>query len=169
MATANSNTSAEISDIQRRMAQIRHEMHQEVQGAVKGAQSLTDWRSLVRNHPWLSLGVAAAAGYLIVPERRWETPAVVAVDTTPEQVAPAAPRDQPSQPVRSRWSTMGTVFSLLVPVALRAAQNFALQRLEQWLKVHPLHPAGKGHERKSESGAGQAVPMSPTVKFRDPR
>ena len=91
MATANSTISAEISDIQRRMAQVRHEMHQEVQGAVKGARSLTDWRSLVRSHPWLSLGVAAAAGYLIVPKRRWETPAVTAVDT----------------PVRSRRRCLG--------------------------------------------------------------
>jgi len=166
MATANSTISAEISDIQQRMAQVRRQMHQEVQGAVKGAQSLTDWRTLVRNYPWLALGVAAAAGYLIVPKRRWETPTVVALGT-PVEVAPAAARDQPAQVRGAGWSTMGTVFSLLAPIAVRAAQNFALQRLEQWLAVHPLHPAGSGHGRESERGAGQTVPTGPSARFRD--
>ena len=59
MATAKPSNSTELEDIQRRMAQIRHDMHGEVRQAVKGAQSLTDWRSLVRNHPWLTVGVAA--------------------------------------------------------------------------------------------------------------
>jgi hypothetical protein len=167
MATANSTISAEISDIQRRMAQVRHEMHQEVQGAVKGAQALTDWRALVRSHPWLSLGVAAAAGYLLVPGRRWETPAVVALGT-PVEVAPAA-RDQPAPARRAGWSTMGTVFDLLAPIAVRAAQNFALQRLEQWLKVNPLHPAESARARQSESGVAQAVRTGPSAGFRDSR
>jgi len=168
MATANSTISADISDVQRRMAQIRHEMHQEVQGAVKGAQSLTNWRSLVRSHPWLSLGVAAAAGYLIVPQRRWEAPAVTAVDTSVE-VAPAAPRDQPAQPQGSQWSAMGMLFSLLAPIAVRAAQNFALQRIEQWLEVHPLHPAASAGARQSESGAASAVRTGPSGGSRDSR
>ena len=71
MVTAKS-TPAEINEIQRRMAQIRHELHEEVREAVKGAQSLTDWRSQVRNHPWLALGAAAVMGYMIVPRRRRE-------------------------------------------------------------------------------------------------
>ena len=37
MATTNLNMN--VADIQRRMAQIRHDMHQDVQGAVKGADA----------------------------------------------------------------------------------------------------------------------------------
>ena len=70
MAMARADSPAELSDIQRRMAQIRHDMHEEVQGAVRGAQSLTDWRSMVASHPWAALGAAAAVGYLAVPHRR---------------------------------------------------------------------------------------------------
>jgi len=168
MAPANSSTRADISDIQRRMAQIRHEMHQEVQGAVKGAQLLTDWRTLFRNHPWLSLGVAAAAGYLIVPQRRREVPAVTAVSAPPVQAAPPpAPRDQPTQARRPEWSTMGTIFSLLAPLAVRVAQNYALQRFQEWLEAHPLHPAGSGHGRPDESDSMQTVPTGPPARFRD--
>jgi len=166
MATANSTISAEISDIQRRMAQVRHEMHQEVQGAVKGAQSLTDWRTVVRSHPWLSLGVAAAAGYLLVPKRQCKTPPVDGLGT-PVEVAPATAGDQPAQARRAGRSTMATVFDLLAPIAVRAAQNFALQHLEQWLEAHPLHLAGRGQSRESQRGAGPAVPAGSPAGFRD--
>ena len=79
MAMTKPSSPTDVADIQRRMAQIRHEMHQEVQGAVQGARTLTDWRSLVKSYPWLSLSVAAAVGYFVVPKRRKETPTVVAV------------------------------------------------------------------------------------------
>ena len=45
MAGVKPMISTDISEIQRQMAQIRHDMHHEVQCAVRSAQSLTDWRS----------------------------------------------------------------------------------------------------------------------------
>lgn len=130
MATAKS-TPADITEIQRRMARIRHELHEDVREAVKGAQSLTDWRSQVRSHPWLALGAAAAVGYLLVP-RRHAAPAIVAV-------APAA-AVQPSVAAsekKKRWGLIGSAFGLLAPIAVRAAQNYAIQYLEQWIASQP--------------------------------
>src|SRR5437868_1326978 len=132
MATAKSTPTAEINDIQRRMAQIRHELHVEVQEAVKGAQSLTDWRSLVRNYPWLALGTAAAVGYLIVPKRRGETSTIVAVGTPASGLAATATPQPARRPRGNRWGLVGTAVSLLTPIAVRAAQNYAIQYLEQW-------------------------------------
>jgi hypothetical protein len=131
MATARSTSTAEISDIQRRMAQVRHELHHEVQGAVKGAQSLKDWRSQVRNHPWLVLGTAVAVGYLIVPKRRREGPTIVAVSPAPPGTMPAV--EPETSPRESRWGILATAFGLVAPIAVRAAQNYAVQYLEQWL------------------------------------
>ena len=118
----------EISEIQRRMAQIRHDMHHEVQGAVRGAQSLTDWRSVVRNRPWLSLSIAVAVGYLIVPRRQSEARTLVTAGPISNPVSPPTAMLQ-TEP--SRWSSLKTVYSLLAPVAVRAAQNYALQHLER--------------------------------------
>jgi hypothetical protein len=133
MAAAKSTPTAEINDIQRQMALVRHELHHDVRVAVKSAQSLTDWRSLVRTHPWVTLATAAAAGYLIVPKRRSETPAVVAAALpTPSRAAPM-PVNPASASRESRSSLMGTILGLLAPVAIRAAQNYAAQYLEQWL------------------------------------
>ena len=132
MATAKSTT-AEITELQRRMAQIRRELHEDVREAVKGAQSLTDWRSQVRNHPWLALGAAAAVGYFIVPKRH-PAPAVVAI--APAAAAPPPVTVAPA-PKKKRWGLIGSAFGLLAPIAVRAAQNYAIQYLEQWIASQP--------------------------------
>lgn len=160
-------TSMDISDIQHRMAQIRHDMHQEVQGAVKGARSLTDWRSLVKSYPWLSISVASVAGYLIVPRRQSASPTIVAVgEPGPEPRVAPAPQDQKQQSKQIGWNILGTAFSLLAPVAVRVAQNYVLGHLEQWLSEHPLPPVAS----KSSSGytpeGGQSDSTGPANRLR---
>ena len=149
MATAKSSP-AEITEIQRRMAQIRRELHEEVREAVKGAQSLTDWRSQVRNHPWLALGAAAAVGYLIVPRRQRPAPAIVAVPraaAVPPAIAAAARK-------KKRWGLIGSAFGLLAPIAVRAAQNYAIQYLEQWIAAQPAGAVGLAVRRRARSRGG---------------
>ena len=154
MATAKSSPTAEIQEIQRRMALVRHDMDQDVREAVKGAQSLTDWRSLVRSHPWLSLATAAATGYLFVPRRQTEAPAVVAMGVPATGHKAVAPThvNLVSAPREKKWGLIGTVFGLLAPVAIRAAQNYAAQYLEHRLSPHP---GGGDH---SEASAFSASP-----------
>jgi hypothetical protein len=169
MPVAKPTTSMDISDIQRRMAQIRHEMHQEVQGAVKGAQSLTDWRIFVKSHPWLSISLASVVGYLIVPTRRSAHPTIVTVGSaSPEFVTTATARDQKPQPKSSKWSIVGTAFSLLAPIAVRGAQSYLLGHLEQWLSQHPLPPLpGEAPTDRPTRGSGQSAPLSPTDRLRN--
>jgi hypothetical protein len=131
MATVKS-TPSDIIEIQRRMAQIRRELHEDVREAVKGAQSLTDWRSQVRSHPWMALGAAAALGYLIVPKRHpAPAPAIVAVAPAAAVPSTAAPEK------KKRWGLIGSAVGLLAPIAVRAAQNYAIQYLEQWIASQP--------------------------------
>ena len=160
MAALKPTTSMDISDIQRRMAQIRHDMHQEVQGAVKGAQSLTEWRSIVKSHPWLSISVASVVGYLIVPKRRSMSPTIVTVgNPSPELLTAATAGDQSRQLKQSRWSILGTAFSLLAPVAVRGAQNYVLGHLEQWLSQHPLPSIpGEAPDKATRESAQSASP-----------
>jgi hypothetical protein len=160
MAVLKPTTSMDISDIQRRMAQIRHDMHQEVQGAVKGAQSLTNWRSLVKSHPWLSISVASVVGYLIVPRRRSTSPTIVTVgNPSPQLLTAATAGDQSRQPKQSGWSVLGTAFSLLAPVAVRGAQNYVLGHLEQWLSQHPLPSIpGEAPDKATRESAQSASP-----------
>jgi hypothetical protein len=140
MATAKSSPAADIGEIQRQMAQVRHEMHQDVREAVQGAQSLTDWRSLVKSHPWLALATAAVTGYVLVPRRRSEAPAVVAVGvpTTGQAAVGPAHVDLSRPPAKTKtWGLIGSAIGLLAPVAIRAAQNYAAHYLEQRLAPQP--------------------------------
>jgi hypothetical protein len=167
MATAKP-TSIEIEDIQRRMAQIRHDMHGEVLEAVKGAQSLTDWRTLVGNHPWLTLGVATAVGYLLVPRRGSQAPTVVAVSAaTPKLAALAEPQKPSAKTGVTNWSVLGTAFSLLAPIAVRAAQNYAMQYIEGLLARHEFPPTEAGrYGRTADHGARSGAPRGPSGRFR---
>jgi hypothetical protein len=160
-------TATDISDIQRRMAQIRHDMHQEVSGAVKGAQSLTDWRSLVTSHPWLSISVATVVGYLIVPSRRPVSPAILTVGhPSPELRAATAVRDQKPPSKLSGWSILGTAFSLLAPIAVRGAQTYALGYLEQFLSQHPLPPVPGDAPDRPTRESGQSTSKSSAERLR---
>src|SRR5262245_42584352 len=57
-------------EILQQMRQVRRELRQDVEEIVENAQVLTDWRHYVRRYPLVCIGLAAAAGYLIVPARR---------------------------------------------------------------------------------------------------
>ena len=66
----------EIDEIRWQMAQIRHDLHHDVASVVSGVSGVVDevsevmdWRSVLRNHPYIATGVALAVGYLIVPRR----------------------------------------------------------------------------------------------------
>lgn len=55
--------------LRREMAQIRSDIHENVEGIVDTARNMTDWRYYVRRYPWVAVTAATAVGYLIVPRR----------------------------------------------------------------------------------------------------
>jgi hypothetical protein len=153
------------------MAQIRLEMHEDVRSAVQGAHSLTDWRRMVRSHPWLLLGVAAFAGYLIAPRRHPPIPTIVAAGDAAVESALALPRrERIDNTGGSALRAAGTVLSLLVPVLIRAAQNQASRALDKWLAANPLSPGEPrpGSRSTGENSRPVAPPRSAT-RLRDQR
>ncbi len=164
MTTAKSTPTADMNDIQRRMAEIRREMHEDVKDAVKGAQSLTDWRSQVKNHPWLAMSAAAAVGYMLVPRRRPQTPTIVTVNPAVAgmSVGSSAAASPTGPTRRSRFGLVSTAFSMLAPIAVRASQNYAIQYMEQWLAAQqgptgPAHGPGPGSGQAGEHRPGRTT------------
>jgi ElaB/YqjD/DUF883 family membrane-anchored ribosome-binding protein len=111
---------AGIKEVQREMARIRLEMHQEVAGAANGVHILTDWRNIVREHPWASVATAAVVGYLMA--RRLV------------RGNPARPAERPGgrswHPGRELASF---TWRVITPIAERVAQAFLVQEAESWL------------------------------------
>jgi len=125
----------EADEIRRRMAQIRHDLHQDVKQVVEGAGGVTDWRRYVRAYPWPLAGAAVAVGYLVVPKRRRNVPRDVARRSDLAELrAVAAPTGEPETEDKKRAkSLLGSVFGMVAPLAWRLAQNYAMSYLEQWL------------------------------------
>jgi hypothetical protein len=62
-------TTSEADDIQRAMREVRAELREDVKELVVNAREMADWTTYVRAYPWLCLGVVAAAGYFLIPQR----------------------------------------------------------------------------------------------------
>jgi hypothetical protein len=58
--------------IRKRMDEVRCDLDEGVQDIVEGARDMGSWRYYLKTYPWISLGVAAAAVYLIVPRRFYQ-------------------------------------------------------------------------------------------------
>ena len=126
----------EADQIRKEMAQIRLEMHHDVAGVIKDAESVFDWRSYIRNAPWVSVGAAIGLGYLIVP-KKWSRPQP---SFEPRYLASAmsSPRDQGEERASSKrdislWSIAGAALSMAAPIAIRAAQGYAVGWIEDRL------------------------------------
>jgi hypothetical protein len=60
---------AEAQQIGQEMRQVRAELHADVREIVNSAQVLGEWQYYVRRYPWVCVGLAAAAGFFLVPAR----------------------------------------------------------------------------------------------------
>jgi len=126
-----------VDDIRRQMAEIRSDLHRDMSTVVEGASSVTDWRSYLRDRPWMSLGAAFALGYVLVPRRA--RPAAAEPISVP--LAAATIRAEP--PARRQslaWRAVKTIAAMALPVAARAAQGYAVRWVEGFLAEHPPGP-----------------------------
>jgi hypothetical protein len=60
----------EADEIRERMALIRQRIDEQSDEVVAQVSELSDWRSYVRRHPWVSVGAAAVLGYVLVPSKK---------------------------------------------------------------------------------------------------
>src|SRR3982751_3879621 len=60
---------SDADQIQNQMRELRAELREDVQDVVVSAHKMADIANYVRAYPWLCVGAALAAGYLIVPQR----------------------------------------------------------------------------------------------------
>jgi hypothetical protein len=142
-------SSTEADEIRRQMAVIRHSLHQDVRGVVATAEKVANWSRYLGRYPWVSLGIACGVGYVLVPKRRRIEAVPVDVSSLSEaiQAAPASvtaiARDREVKE-KEKSGLIGAAFGLLAPIAVRAAQSYALNYLENWIAQQHLLQAGTG-------------------------
>ena len=125
--------SNDVDEIYHRMAVIRRELHTNVSESVAGAEAVIDWGRYTWTYPWIALGTAAAAGYLIYTSGHQK----VTADTASladgakagEPVAGAGAKGRERS--RIGQNLLLAAWGFLFPVAVRAGQNYMLHWLEQ--------------------------------------
>ncbi len=177
-----STGSSDVDEIRREMAKVRRELHEDVQGVVSTAEAATDWRHYLTVYPWASLGAAAVLGYLIVPRRRSHEVSALgvatqadvskireAVDEAKQFVAQATQAAVGPNTKKRKKGLIAAGLGLVAPLAIRAAQGYAMKFLENWIVqqqmahlatspmfVQPGSPAAPGTARpqRPQQGGG---------------
>ena len=149
--------SNDVDEIYNRMAVIRHELHTNVRESVAGAEAVVDWGRFTWTYPWLALGAAAAAGYLIYtgghPKVSADTASKADQSEAGEPVAGAGAKSR-----EESWmgrNLLLAAWDILFPVAVRAGQNYVLHWLEQQHPTRIVDRAGfspPAEERRGWAG-----------------
>lgn len=157
---------SEIDDIRRQMAQIRHDLHQDVSTVVGGVSEVVtgvgevmDWRSVVRNHPFAVTSAALAIGYLIVPRR-----AKRVTQISPSSII-AAPASVPAAPRKKPFRPMSWALSLLWPIATQVAQSYAMLLIENQLRDY-LQRVGPDRRPPEQNQPGHDLPYGTSGRLR---
>jgi len=128
-----STGSNDVDEIYHRMAVIRREPHTNVREAVAGAEAVVDWGRYTWTYPWIALGAAAAAVYLMYTSGHQKAAANSA--SPGDGAAGGEPVAGISAKGEQRWRTGKSLLlaagGILLPVAVRAGQNYLLHWLEQ--------------------------------------
>ena len=60
---------ASAESIQREMQAVRGHLDRDVGQLLESARRMVDWRQQVKNYPWVAVGAAVIAGFLLIPRR----------------------------------------------------------------------------------------------------
>jgi len=135
-----------IEQVREEMRLIRSNLDDEVATFVQSTRGLFDWRSYVRHAPWLCLGAAALAAYLVVPSK----PKVVT--PTPEQLAELAKHARvtiPKVEAPAKTKTLARELAgIAVGMLVRAGLAVATQQFNQIINRPPGSPSGEGGPKR---------------------
>jgi hypothetical protein len=115
--------------IRKRMAQLRRELDVDMGNVSRSARAMTDWTFYVRRFPWAVAGVAAVAGYLLIPKKKQP------ISPDPETLAELVKnREVRVEAASFRGETNKLLKSLVmtgVGLVAKAALNHAVQHFQQ--------------------------------------
>lgn len=127
-----SSTAESAEEIQRQMRQVRSELREDVQEIVANARVMADWHYYVQTYPWLCVGAAVAAGYLLVPSKVH----VVRPDRRELEDLIRQHQVAVKAEVKPRPSTgiLGSLFNMAAGAALQGAMALASHQVDQLFK-----------------------------------
>jgi hypothetical protein len=136
---------SEAEDIQKQMREVRAELREDVQDLVVSAHKMADLANYVKAYPWLCVGAALAAGYLIVPQRavtiRPDAEALIELAKKHKLVV----KMDEAQPKTKRRGLFADLLGLAAATLLQGGLKIATSQLSQALAPPPPHHSnGRG-------------------------
>jgi hypothetical protein len=128
--------SLETQAILQRMSEVRCDLDEDVQEIVEGARGMGKWRYYVRTYPWVCLGAALAAGYLIVPRRQSGIrPDAQTLAELANQSRLLATSHLPPQ-----GNARGMLLAFVGNLVMRGVTSYALQQAGKLIATQPAAP-----------------------------
>jgi len=113
--------------IREEMANVRRDLNLNYGEVVDIARDMADWRYYVRNYPWAALGLAVAAGYLVVPNR------VELIRPDASELLKLARKNklvvEPKPTAEPKSSVGGAVFNMMASLLVRGAIAYFGQKM----------------------------------------
>ena len=135
---------SEADDIQRQMREVRAELRDDVKDLMTSAHNMGDWTRYVRAYPWLCVGLAAAAGFVLVPSR----PLIVHPDPdslfrlAKEHKLVMKPEDGPVE--KRKGGLLNKLLSLAMAAALQGGMRVVSQQLTEAVSAAAHKPHSNG-------------------------
>jgi hypothetical protein len=124
-----------VDAIRRQMSRIRRKHRTPVGDVLSDARRVATLGRYLRPLAWAALGAAAATAICTVTKRRARVPsgaaALMGAAEGPHQAANGVAGD--SERPKAQQGILDNAWNLVAPVIVRAAQDYALQCLEQWI------------------------------------
>lgn len=137
-------TTSEAERIQSQMRELRADLRDDVQEIVVSAHEMADVANYVRAYPWLCVGAAVAAGYLIVPQRmvtlRPDAEALIELARKHQLVVQTPEASEK----KKRGGLLGQLVSLAGAALLQGGLKMATNQLTQAMaSAGPAHSNGR--------------------------
>jgi hypothetical protein len=113
------------------MREVRAELREDVKELVVSAHEMADWTNYVKAYPWLCVGAALAAGFMIVPSRS------VVIKPDAEGLIELAKRHKlvvnmkEQQPAKKRRGIMADLLGMAAAAVLQRGAAVLTQQMTQ--------------------------------------
>lgn len=129
----------QADEIRRRMAELRRDLSSDVHKVGRSARVMTDWRFYVRRFPWATVGLAAAAGFMLIPRKK----EVKVISPDPDALAEMFKKEQlrvePSARSKESQSLLKSLLLMGITWAAKTGMNYMGERVR-------TAAANKAHE-----------------------
>jgi hypothetical protein len=136
-------SASDADQIQKQMRDLRADLREDVREVVVSAHELADIGNYVRAYPWLCVGAALAAGYLIVPQRavvlRPDAEALVELAKKHQLVV----KTNDGSGKKKRGGLLAQLLALAAATLLQSGLKFATNQLSEAFS-HDGHPHTNG-------------------------